>query len=69
MNEGKVKIYYDRYATSTPFFQLINPTFKVSTATTKVPNIGRGFARITTTRIKLVPADRPSYLRTEGGSE
>jgi hypothetical protein len=38
----KVKIPYDLYAASTPFFQLTTPTLKIPITTTKVSDAGKG---------------------------
>jgi hypothetical protein len=67
--EGKVKISHDRYAASTPVCQFTNPTLKISFTTTKILDEGRGSVGSLTTGRKLVPIDRPNYLRTERGFE
>jgi hypothetical protein len=69
VTKGKVKISHDRYETPTLVCQFTSPTLKISIATTEVLDASRGSAGSLATRRKPVPADRPSYQITEGGSE
>jgi hypothetical protein len=69
VTEGKVKISHDRYATSTPICQLIDPTLKISIATTEVLDTGRGSVDKFAIGRKPVPANRSNYRRIEGGFE
>jgi hypothetical protein len=49
--------------------QFTAPTLKISTATTKVSDAGRGSAGSPATGRKPVSVDRSSYRRTKGGFE
>jgi hypothetical protein len=65
--ERKVKIPYDRYATSTPIFQLTTPTLKISVMTIKVLDACRGSVGSLAIGRESVLVDGPGYRRTKGG--
>jgi hypothetical protein len=65
----KVKIPYDRHATSTPVCQLTTPTLKISLTTIEVSDAHRGSVGSLIIGRKPVPTNRPSYRRAEGGFE
>jgi hypothetical protein len=65
----KVKIPYDRYATSTPICQLTTPTLKISITTIEVSDIGRGSPGSLAIGRESVSAYGPGYRRAKRGSE
>ena len=67
--ERKVEISHDRYETQALVCQFIITTLKISIATTKVSDIGRGFVGIPATGRKPISKDKSSHRRDEGGFE
>ena len=69
MTERKVEISHERYATHAPARQFTITTLKISTATTKFSDAGRGSVGRPATGRKPISADRSGYQRTKGGFE
>jgi hypothetical protein len=67
--KGKLKYLMNEMQHQTLVCQFTTPTIKISIVTTKISDPGRGSAGSLATGRKPVPANRPSYRRTEGGFE